>query len=80
MVWGMWVREVILAVPTCIGRKKRGREGWRGILRCSGWVAAGGRGSADGVGAGRGVCAGGGRLQQTDLIHKLQIKTPLAIA
>jgi len=29
MVWGMWVREVILAVPTCIGRKKRGREGRR---------------------------------------------------
>ena len=37
MVWGMWVREVILAVPTCIGRKKRGREGWRGRLALS-WV------------------------------------------
>lgn len=42
MVWGMWVREVILAVPTCVGRKKRGRAGRRGAYTVVGGCAAGG--------------------------------------
>ena len=59
----MWVREVILTVPACVGRKKRGREGRRGRLRVCGmrrrWV----RGSEKRGGGGRAaMCTGGWRL------------------